>query len=179
MPNPHTTIYLSLGSNLGDREGYLQKALELLEESGKIILYRSSSIYETDPVGITNQPMFLNLVVQGKTSYTPHELLHQVQEVERKLGRTREIRWGPRTIDIDILLYNHQQINEQDLTIPHPRMKERGFVLVPLREIAGNLVIPGEEETVAELAARLSEEGVRLWKSPLPLGADVLEPLEN
>lgn len=179
QPNRYVPIFLSLGTNLGDREAYLRQAIDLLADSEGIVLHRTSSIYETVPVGYTDQALFLNMVVQGETDLTPQQLLQKVLEVELRLGRTREVRWGPRTIDIDILLYNNKQIKEQDLTIPHPRMKERAFVLIPLAELADNLLIPGEERSVVDLLATLPKEGVRLWKSPFSLGVGVLERLEN
>lgn len=173
------TFFLSLGTNIGDREAYLQEAVHLLTRDERIKLAHCSSIYETEPIGYTEQDLFLNIVLEGKTNYSPDKLLQVTQAIEQKLGRTREVRWGPRTIDIDILLYNNKRIRKEELIIPHPRMKERAFVMIPLAEIAGNLIMPGEVQSVEQLAAILPEEGVRQWKSPFLLGEDVFEPLES
>jgi len=132
--------YLGLGSNLGDRHGNLRKALEMLDAREGIDVAEASSFIETDPVGgPEGQPKFVNAAVAVDTTLSPRELLGACQEVERALGRERgpdEVRWGPRTIDIDILLYGDKVIREPDLRIPHPRMHEREFVLVPLAQIA-------------------------------------------
>ncbi len=137
-----TTAYLGLGSNLGDREGHLQRAVAILDTIEGIEVERISSWYETAPVGKTSQGWFLNGVARIKTSMSPRELLLTVLAVEQRLGRVRRERWGPRNIDIDILLYDNLTINEPDLQIPHPRMQERAFVLVPLAEIAPDLILP-------------------------------------
>ena len=128
------TAYLGLGSNLGDREENLRKALSLLGDVGEIIAL--SSVYETEPWGYAEQPSFLNMVCGFRTSLSPPELLALAQEVERKLGRVRTIRYGPRTMDVDILLYGDLVLDTPDLQIPHPRIPERAFVLAPLAEIA-------------------------------------------
>lgn len=172
-------FFLSLGSNIGDREKYLQEALYLLNQDKGIALPQCSSIYETDPVGYVDQDSFLNIVVRGHTSYSARTLLKITQDIERTLGREREIHWGPRTIDIDILLYNNKQICEEELVIPHPRMRDRSFVMIPLAEIAGEWIIPGESQNVEQLITTLQGEGVRKWKSPFPLGENVSEPLES
>lgn len=146
--------YLSLGSNMGDRMDLLQKAVRLLHEHEAVGVEAVSSIYETDPVGLIDQPAFLNIVVEITTSLTPEGLLQICREIEESLDRVRVIRWGPRTIDLDILLYNHDNIETETLTVPHPRMQERAFVLVPLAEIAPDIAtgtVPGTD-------------GVRLWK---------------
>lgn len=135
-------IYLSLGSNLGDRRAMLRRACELLRREG-LHLVQASSLYETEPVGLTNQPAFLNAVVEFQSGQSPLEVLAAVQAVEGALGRQRSVRWGPRTLDVDILLYDDLQVDEPGLRIPHPRMHERRFVLVPLLEIAPNAAIPG------------------------------------
>lgn len=126
-------IYLSLGSNLGNREEYLEKALEFLGE--KCIIVKRSSIIETKPVGFLDQPDFLNMCVAVETSLNPYGLLDFCLSVEKKLGRKRTIKNGPRVIDVDILLYNDLKINSEKLVIPHPRMYEREFVMKPLNEI--------------------------------------------
>lgn len=128
--------YLGLGSNLGDREDYLRRAIEALDGTPGIRVSRESSFVETEPVGITAQPKFLNAVIEIETGLEPRELLSVVKETEARLGRRQTFRWGPREIDIDILLYDEIQVDEPGLQIPHPRMHEREFVLGPLREIA-------------------------------------------
>jgi 2-amino-4-hydroxy-6-hydroxymethyldihydropteridine diphosphokinase len=132
------TAYIGLGSNLGDREENLRRALERLRPLSV------SAIRETDPVGITEQPRFLNAVAKLETDLRPRELLDRLLEIERDLGRDRseEERWGPRTIDVDLLLYGDETIDEPGLTVPHPRLAERRFVLEPLYELAPDLVLP-------------------------------------
>ncbi|WP_144513499.1 2-amino-4-hydroxy-6-hydroxymethyldihydropteridine diphosphokinase [Bacillus sp. FJAT-22090] len=156
--------YVSLGSNIGNRLHYLQRAVQLLRESSRIEVEKVSSIYETDPVGYVDQSPFLNMVVELKTSLSPHELLKKCNEIEAELGRTREIHWGPRTVDLDILLYNEEIMKTESLLIPHPRMTERGFVLIPLVEINPVLTEPGSERTFVELA-NVQREGVHLWRT--------------
>ena len=146
------TTYVGLGSNLGDREGNLRGAVELLRELGPV---RVSRIRETDPVGVTDQPRFLNAVVQLETELSARELLDRLLEIERRLGRNRsaETRWGPRIIDLDLLLYGDETIDEPGLTVPHPRLAERGFVLEPLHELAPDLLLP-DGRAVQELLIR-------------------------
>lgn len=140
-PGQHRA-YLSLGSNLGDRQALVEQALERLESSGHVRVIRRSSLYETEPVGKTDQPWFLNQVLEISTDLEPDPLLDLAQSIERDLGRTREIRWGSRTLDIDILLYDTEVIATERLTVPHPEMTRRRFVLVPLVEIAPDLTMP-------------------------------------
>lgn len=128
-------VYLGLGSNLGDRRGNLLSALKLLHSLPGVRVLRVSSIYESEPWGMTEQPDFLNLVALVSTRRGPREMLDVCREVEETLGRVREGRWGPRVIDVDILLYDDLDWEEEDLIIPHPRMDQRDFVLVPLREL--------------------------------------------
>jgi len=154
--------YLSLGSNLGDRGENLAVALKRLEEKVKIV--KVSSIYETEPVGYEDQPWFLNLVCAVETGLSPQALLKLAKAIERKLGRRGTVRFGPRIIDIDILLYDGLTLDSPDLVIPHPRLAERAFVLVPLKEIAPNLVHPSLGLTIEELLERLENpEEVRLY----------------
>ena len=141
---PSKLVYLSLGSNLGDREKYLEDALELLEAHQVHIIARSS-VYETEPQDVTDQPWFLNIVVACEMRYFPVQLLSLLQRVERELGRARgasALRRGPRTIDLDILLFGTSIVDTGKLRIPHPRMLERRFVLEPLIEIAPDLKFP-------------------------------------
>lgn len=155
--------YLALGSNLGDRLGYLRHALQRLKDTPGIRLCNLSSVYETDPVGFVEQATFLNMVAAIETSLSPHELLKATQRIELTLYRRRNIRWGPRTLDIDILLYGNLKLKEQQLTVPHPRMVERAFVLIPLCELVPNFVIPGTRETVQERMEHVEgKEGVQL-----------------
>jgi 2-amino-4-hydroxy-6-hydroxymethyldihydropteridine diphosphokinase len=135
------TVYLALGSNLGDRTQYIHDAVRLLNEHG-IKTIQLSTLIETDPVGGPRQGLFMNAVLQGETFLPPQELLSVCLAVETSLGRVRTVKNGPRTIDIDILLYGDVVMNTPDLVIPHPRMKERDFVMRPLRElIQGNAVV--------------------------------------
>lgn len=135
-------VYLSLGSNLGERADYLREAISKLSEHKQISVEKSSSFYETEPVGYQDQPWFYNAVVKISTTLIPEELLFYTKEVENILGRERKIKWGPRTVDIDILMFNGIEQKKADLTIPHPRMLERAFVLYPLAEIEPTLVLP-------------------------------------
>jgi 2-amino-4-hydroxy-6-hydroxymethyldihydropteridine diphosphokinase len=137
-------VYLGLGSNIGDRLLNLKIALNMLKEKDIRVL-KISSVYETSPVDYLEQPDFLNIVVEAATSLKPEKTLESIREIESSLGRKREIGKGPRAIDIDILLYNKAEIRTADLTIPHPRMLERSFVIVPLLEIAPDVKLPSGE----------------------------------
>jgi 2-amino-4-hydroxy-6-hydroxymethyldihydropteridine diphosphokinase len=156
--NPAQKVYLALGTNIGDRQDNLQKALQALNPA--VTIWAISSIYETEPVGYLEQPHFLNLVCAGETSLSPGDLLRFVKGIESALGRVPTFRNAPRPIDIDILLYADLQMQEETLTIPHPRMLERSFVLVPLAEIAPELIPPGHTQTVRALSERLSRQGI-------------------
>lgn len=129
------TAYIGLGSNLGDRLGYLQAAVLRLHAHEGIRVARCSSVYETAPVGFTDQPPFLNMAIEVETTLPPLELLGVMLEAERALGRVRTVRWGPRTIDLDLLVYGDVAMRTGRLELPHPRMAERAFVLVPLLEL--------------------------------------------
>ncbi len=150
-------IYLSLGSNLGDRRSHLQKALEKLHEKG-IVLVKESSIYETEPVDIPDQPDFLNLVCQVETRLEPESLLEACQEIESEMGRLREQTKGARNIDIDILFYGRQIVQKPLLKIPHPAWRRRNFVLIPLVEIAPNFRDPVSDQTVEALRRQSSDD---------------------
>ncbi len=130
-----SNVFLALGSNLGDRENNLKRAVDNINGLKDTRVLDSSDIYETEPVGYANQGKFLNMVIKVETGLLPEELLCKLQEIEGLLKRSRGIRWGPRTIDIDILLYGNTQIELPDLVIPHPRMFERAFVLIPLKDV--------------------------------------------
>jgi len=143
-------VYLSLGSNLGDRQANMQAAIDRFPAAG-IQLLRVSPVYETEPVDYLDQPSFLNLVVEVETELAPSDLLSQTAAIEKELGRVRNIPKGPRTIDIDILFYDEAVIETPTLTIPHPRVAERRFVLVPLNDLEPNLRHPVTKQTVQEL----------------------------
>ncbi|TWT02191.1 2-amino-4-hydroxy-6-hydroxymethyldihydropteridine diphosphokinase [Planococcus sp. CPCC 101016] len=147
--------YLSLGSNMGNRFEMLRQSVSLLAAHQAITVTRISSLYETDPVGYVDQEPFLNMVVQLETELKALELLKVCQEIEEVLNRERLVRWGPRTIDLDVLLYDQVTMETERLTLPHPRMHERAFVLIPLLEIKPDLEVGDVSET----------DGVRLWKS--------------
>jgi 2-amino-4-hydroxy-6-hydroxymethyldihydropteridine diphosphokinase len=153
------TAYLGLGSNLGDRRWHLVEALRRLAADPAISIVRGSSVYESKPVGVLEQPDFLNMVVQVKTTHLPLALLAACLGIEARLGRERRERWGPRTIDLDVLIYDDLPWVGDRLVLPHPRMHERSFVLTPLAEIAPELKVNGV--SVEDLAARLGTEGLR------------------
>jgi 2-amino-4-hydroxy-6-hydroxymethyldihydropteridine diphosphokinase len=157
------TVYLGLGSNLGDRAAHLEQALVILPAAG-VEIVRRSSFYATEPVGFAPQQWFLNCVAEATTELMPRQLLRATQQVESELGRRRMVRDGPRTVDIDILLYGANVVSMPDLEIPHPRLGERRFVLVPLREIAPGLRHPTLRRTIGELLAATADRSeVRHW----------------
>jgi 2-amino-4-hydroxy-6-hydroxymethyldihydropteridine diphosphokinase len=159
-------VFIGMGSNLGDRALQLQKALELIGVMPSTKILRMSSIYETSPVGIPDQPRFLNAVIELSTSMVPVDLLKEMEKIERELGRMEITRWGPRTIDLDILLCDDDVIVSDELTIPHPRMTERKFVLVPLAELDPAVVHPVEHKTVETILARCSSTEDVVWYAP-------------
>lgn len=154
------TAYLSLGSNLGDREANLRRALELLA-SPEIRIRRVSSLYETEPQDLRHQPWFLNLAAEIETSLFPMQLLNRVQKIEKDMGRKRIVEKGPRTIDIDIVLFGNFTIDTPRLTTPHPRMQDRRFVLEPLAELAPDLRHPVIRRSVREMLAGTAGQIVR------------------
>lgn len=158
MPSPSQSItaFIALGSNLGDRQAAIRSAVDLLERDERTSVVRCSPLIETAPVGgPAGQGPFLNAACELQTSRSPRELLTLLLEVERRLGRERRERWGPRTIDLDLLLYGDTVLNEPGLTLPHPRMHERAFVLEPLASIAPAVMHPGLGATVSQLLARI------------------------
>lgn len=156
--------FLGLGANLGDRLSNLQSAVDLLGTREGIRVLRSSRVYETAPVG-PPQPDFLNAVLEVRTSLPPRDLLGACLEVESALGRVRAERWGPRPIDVDVLAYGSERIVDEDLVVPHPRLAERAFVLVPLLEIAPDLELPGLGRLAALRAPDV--DGLRPFAPPL------------
>ena len=167
---PGTTAYLGLGANLGDRLGNLRQALDILDSNSSVNVVTVSSVYETEPWGPVDQPSYLNIAVKILTSLDPAELLKTAKAIEQAIGRIPTVRYGPRSIDVDILLYGDLVIDwsEPDLQIPHPRMSERAFVLAPLAEIAGEIVHPATNSPIADLAALVDGlEGVSAWPETL------------
>ncbi|MBX3045920.1 MAG: 2-amino-4-hydroxy-6-hydroxymethyldihydropteridine diphosphokinase [Anaerolineales bacterium] len=160
-----TLIYLGLGSNRGDRLANLQVAIAALAPAVRVL--RQSAVYETEPWGYAEQARFLNLALEAETELAPAELLQHIKQVEQQVGRVASFRYGPREIDIDILLYGNFQIDlseaEADLKIPHPRLAERAFVLVPLAELAPELPVPGSGRTASQLLAAQDASGVQLF----------------
>ena len=152
-----TTIYLSLGANLGNREQTINKALQRLAETPGIKLLTCSAFYETAPWGKTDQPPFINAAVKISTELTMNDLLTKTQQIETELGRERHEHWGARTIDIDLLFSPDQNIRTPELTLPHPYIKERNFVLIPLQEIAPTELLDGR--TVTEWLAVCPDKG--------------------
>lgn len=174
------SVYLSLGSNIGNRLKNIQKAIKLLKKSGFDII-ETSSIYETSPYGVTDQPDFLNLALKGETKFSPEELLKEIKRIEKEIGRKPSREWGPRAIDIDILFYNKEIINipelqpvrsklpkatatpsvgtSNGLKIPHPQLHKRKFVLIPLKEIAPRLVHPVLKKTVSQILKDAGDKG--------------------
>lgn len=158
------TVYIGLGSNLGDRAENLRAAQERLELSG-VRIVRGSSIYETEPRGVLDQPWFLNQVIQAETTLYPRQLLARLFTIEREMGRLRMTPKGPRTIDLDILLFGNAVVHAAGLEIPHPRMAERRFVLEPLAELAPGLRLPRGRRTVREMLAEVMDQSVRRFVS--------------
>lgn len=157
-------VFLGLGSNLGDRAAYLQKAVDALKQVNGVKVIWCSSVYETEPFGKKDQTSFLNAAMEIETPLQPRELFDSLKRIEQQIGRTGTERWGPREIDIDLLLYDGLVYQDDHLSVPHPELTRRRFVLVPLREIAPDLVHPVSGYTVEELA-QSSDDRSRVVKS--------------
>ncbi|MFK4786217.1 2-amino-4-hydroxy-6-hydroxymethyldihydropteridine diphosphokinase [Fusobacterium sp. MFO224] len=145
------TVYLSLGSNIGAKKDNLSKAIELIKNLSNTEVTTISSFLETEPYGLKEQDNFFNACIEIKTLFSPHELLHNLLQIEKEMGRIRTIKWGPRVIDIDIILFDNLILQDDDLAIPHPYMCDRMFVLKPLSEIAPNIIHPLENKTISFL----------------------------
>jgi len=154
-------IYLALGSNLGDRPGNLETAIQSMPPD--VIVVKRSSIYETPPWGFEDQPKFLNMVIQVETGFSPWKLLKFLKNMERTMGREHTFRNGPRLIDIDILFYDTLKNEQSDLVIPHPRIAERAFVLVPLAEIAPDFIHPLLQVAIHELLAKVDSNNIHRY----------------
>jgi 2-amino-4-hydroxy-6-hydroxymethyldihydropteridine diphosphokinase len=161
-------VLVGVGSNLGDREFLIRKAVQAMRDLPRTLVVRVSSLYDTDPVGEVEQPPFLNAVVWLETTLEPRELLWQLLLIEKRMGRVRSQRWGPRPIDLDLLFYDDRLIDEPDLTVPHPEAHRRGFVLLPLLELDPEFVHPSTGESIKKLIKRLPPDppvrkGGRFW----------------
>jgi 2-amino-4-hydroxy-6-hydroxymethyldihydropteridine diphosphokinase len=163
--------WIGLGSNLGDRLGHIRRALGLIEGLPETALAAVSSVYDTAPWGRTDQPRFLNAVAEVTTGLEPVRLLEELLAIEDRCGRVRRDRWGPRTIDLDLLVYDGVEISSGVLEVPHPRLAERAFVLVPLAEIAPAVVVPGLGKTARDLARALGRTADEVRRVGDPPGA--------
>jgi 2-amino-4-hydroxy-6-hydroxymethyldihydropteridine diphosphokinase len=161
---PSFTAYIALGSNMGDRERFLLSAIQQLDEHQEIRVTGRSGIYETEPVGVVDQDAFLNMAIEVETTLDARQLFSIMLDIESGLGRTRELRWGPRTIDLDLLLYHDLKQDDPELILPHPRMKERAFVLVPLVEIMKKHQVRQADQWSSQLERLNGKEGIKKWK---------------
>jgi 2-amino-4-hydroxy-6-hydroxymethyldihydropteridine diphosphokinase len=172
------TAFIALGSNIGNRYDNITSAIKRLASYSDIHLVNYSSIYETDPIGYEDQDLFLNMVIEIQTALSPIDLLDLCLKIELELGRKREIKWGPRTIDLDILTFNQENIESEKLIVPHPRMLERAFVIIPLLEITHDSQFLKINQLLESSLEELpNKEGVRIWKRKN--GEDVFEPIES
>jgi 2-amino-4-hydroxy-6-hydroxymethyldihydropteridine diphosphokinase len=162
IENQPERVYLSLGTNLGNRELNLEAVKDALPPEVNII--DSSPVYQTEPWGYLDQPDFLNQVLAVETSLTPHDLLEYVKGIEKKIGRKPSVRFGPRIVDIDILFYGDRIVSEEEIEIPHPRLKERAFVLIPLADLAPDLIYPGTNYSISDLLFNVDLSGVDLYQ---------------
>lgn len=160
-----SVVYIALGSNLGDRQANLQAAIQALQPSVRV--RECSPVYETPPWGYLDQPAFLNQVVKGETDLSPRELLDLLKRLEAEMGRQKTVLNGPRLIDLDILFYDDLVMDTPQLTIPHPRMRGRGFVLAPLADLAPDLLHPTLGVTVSELLGEADRSGIILYPEPV------------
>ncbi|HHK0194523.1 TPA: 2-amino-4-hydroxy-6-hydroxymethyldihydropteridine diphosphokinase [Streptococcus pyogenes] len=160
-----TIVYLSLGTNMGDRAAYLQKALEALADLPQTRLLAQSSIYETTAWGKTGQADFLNMACQLDTQLTAADFLKETQAIEQSLGRVRHEKWGSRTIDIDILLFGEEVYDTKELKVPHPYMTERAFVLIPLLELQPDLKLPPNHKFLRDYLAALDQSEITLFSA--------------
>jgi 2-amino-4-hydroxy-6-hydroxymethyldihydropteridine diphosphokinase len=154
--------WIGLGSNLGDRLGHIKSALGMMVQVPKTELVRVSSVYDTEPVGKADQPRFLNAVAELETGLSPRALLAELRAIEDRCGRMRRDMWGPRTLDLDILVHGNVELATEELTVPHPRLADRAFVLVPLAEIAPTLVVPGLRKNARLLLKELGAVEVKV-----------------
>lgn len=164
------TAWIGMGANVGDRLGSFRAALAELESLDSTEVVRVSSVYDTAPWGVTDQERFLNAVVEIRTELSAGELLSELLRIEGRCGRVRYERWGPRTLDLDILLYGDEIIVTDELTVPHPRLAQRAFVLMPLAELEPTLVVPGLDSTVAALLDELGDEAADVERLGPPPG---------
>lgn len=160
-------VFLSLGSNQGDRAALLREAANRIQSTDGIAEFKVSSMYETAPVGKVDQPAFFNVAAELQTSIGPFELLRGLQRIETAMGRVRSVRWGPRTIDIDIIMYDQMVMQTESLTLPHPRARERAFVLIPLLELDPNLTLGRESirRLLDELRQREEQSVVKVYSA--------------
>jgi 2-amino-4-hydroxy-6-hydroxymethyldihydropteridine diphosphokinase len=166
-----TRAWVGIGSNEGDRLGFVKRGLGLLVEDPDIELAALSSLYDSEPFGVEEQPRFLNLVAGFDTSLTPEEFLGRLFAAEDRCGRTRRERWGPRTLDLDLLTFGDLSTTSAEMTVPHPGIPERAFVLIPFAEVAPDLKVPGTGSTVSELLAALGDTSCllkRIGDAPTP-----------
>ena len=158
-------VFIGIGTNIGDRKDNLNRTVKLLGENGKTLIKRVSSIYETAPVGYLDQAAFLNIVVEIETVLDPFELMEFTASIEKVMGRERLIKWGPRIIDLDILLYENEVIKTENLIIPHPRIGERAFVLIPLMEIAPKILLNGLP--IGKYISAVKDQEIKIWSKNL------------
>jgi len=156
-----SVAYIAIGSNLGDRANHLREARRQLDQSPDTRVVAASGVYETAPVGPVEQGAFYNAVLRIETQLQPHELLDRLLAIEAQGGRVRRQRWGPRTVDLDILIYDDWRLKDDALTLPHPRLAERAFVLRPLCDLAPELKPPGLDQPVRALLSRLDQSDIR------------------
>lgn len=154
-------VYIGIGSNLDDREKNCLYALKILRKEG-VVIRKKSSLYETEPWGVTDQPRFMNMVVEAETELEPHDLLRRLKDIERNAGRRETFKWGPRIIDLDILLFNDLFLQDHVLQIPHPLMHKRDFVLKPLSEIAADKIHPLLKVRIRDLLQELMKQDSRV-----------------